>query len=308
MKSLMSALLLAATSLPWNAGAANQIDIQRVLPNGQLSREIPAGDPVQLRISGIWYDSCTSSLQEFTANGKGRVLNLLHDRNTFILCRPVETAFTRDINTRFSESEIGRLSVTVLNTHGAVASQRFSDQFTLLQPIELAIQPPANRAVAVWPTAIRVPDGYYALAPLHNIGGGWYSPQHSGSGLTLNHEPRKSGDRGQDRLFGTWSNFATNGDPQWHLLADTYWATPTRLLGRIYRAEADPIACTLQFPNPECDFAARSAREGRIAGIFELQVHGPDELSLTIDDSGTTLLVGMVQPPVRGYTVRLRRL
>jgi hypothetical protein len=92
------------------------------------------------------------------------------------------------------------------------------------------------------------------------------------------------------------------------VFSETYWASPTRLLGRVLRAEAEAVACTAQFPNPECNFAARAAREVRILGVFEITMHGPDELTLTIDDSGTPLLLGMSQPPVQGYSVRLRRL
>lgn len=297
-----------------HAEEAGRIDIQRVLPNGQLTREIPAGEPVTLRVSGVWHDACVPAVSGFERSGQGRLLNLFWNRALFIACPQVLTPFSRDVdNVRFEQREIGVLPVTVLNTVAALASgndaQYVLQGATVLPSVELAIQAPPEQQVAHWPTAQQPPAGLYALTPLREISGGWYSPQHSGSGLMLQHRRKESGSPKQDELWGTWSNFGNDGKTQWHLLADSYWQTPTRALGRVYRAEAEAQGCTAQFPNPACHFAARSARRVDPVGIFQLDVLGPDDVLLTIDDSGTTLLLGSMQPPIRGgYRVSLRRL
>ncbi|MCU0756030.1 MAG: hypothetical protein MUE46_13040 [Xanthomonadales bacterium] len=312
--SLCAALVLGHA----HAEEAGRIDIQRVLPNGQLTREIPAGEPVTLRVSGIWHDACLPAVSGFERSGQGRLLNLFWNRALLIACPQVLTPFSLDVrNVRFEQSEIGVLPVTVLNTVAALPPgevcgdcrvQYVLQGATVLPSIELAIQAPPAQQVAHWPTAQQPPAGLHALTPLREISGGWYSPQHSGSGLMLQHRRKASGSSKSDELWGTWANFGSDGKTQWHLLADSYWQTPTRALGKVYRAEAEAQACTLQFPNPACHFAARSARRVDPVGIFQLEVLGPDEMILTIDDSGTTLLLGLMQPPVEGYQVRLRRL
>jgi hypothetical protein len=296
-----------------HATDAGRIDIQRVLPNGQLSREIPAGEPVTLRISGVWRDGCIPNVVGFESSETGRLLNLLWDRRLRVGCIAALTPFSRDIeNVRFDAAEIGVLPVNVVNTHypssAGLPVDALRERLTVLPPVGLAIQAPSAQRVAHWPTARQPPAGLYAVTPLQDIGGGWYSPEHSGSGLMLDHRRRPAGAPKQDELWGTWANFDSDGKTQWHLLAETYWQTPTRAIGKVYRAEGEAQACTLQFPNPACHFAARSARRVDPVGIFQLDVLGPDELVLTIDDSGTTLLLGMMQPPVEGYRVSLRRL
>ncbi|MFY8133850.1 MAG: hypothetical protein ACOVKS_02485, partial [Aquimonas sp.] len=120
---LALATLVAPLFAPQALAASRIDDIQRVLPNGQLSREIPAGETVTLRISGVWRDSCTPSVLGFERSGKGRLLNLFWNRSAFIFCFSALTPFTRDIeNVRFDENEIGALPITVVNTHDALAA------------------------------------------------------------------------------------------------------------------------------------------------------------------------------------------
>lgn len=296
-----------------SADEAGRIDIQRVLPDGQLSRVIPAGEPVTLRISGVWQDACVPSVEGFERSGQGRLLNLFWNRASFVFCPQRLTPFSRDLeNVQFDSGEIGVLPVTVVHTQWAVQSGDRAvfpvEGMVVLPAVRIAIQAPAEQQIAHWPTARRPPPGFHAVTPIHDLDGAWYAPERSGSGLLLEHRPRMAGSSSQDEVFGSWANFSTDGASQWHLLADTYWASPTRLLGRVYRATDDPRGCTREFPNPTCIFEARAAKRVDPVGIFELDLQAPDELVMTIDDSGTPLLLGMLQPPVEGYRVRLRRL
>ena len=290
-------------------------DIQRVLPDGQLTRHIPAEQPVTLRISGIWSNRCIPSVRAFDRGRSGRLLQLvLTVPPSAFICWPVPTAFTQDVaGLRFEEDEIGVLPVAVVLTDlETIDTRALTQGLQWLQALDIAIQPPPERLVPVWPTARRPPAGLYAATARYDVSGGWYSPEHSGTGLTLHHEPRRAGGdpASVDVLWGSWANFAIDGRPQWHLLSETYWASPTRLLGKVYRADAQAVACNAQIPNTGCSFGARAAQRVQVVGIFELDVTTPNELTLTIiDDSGTTtLLLGMLQPPVEGYRVRLRRL
>lgn len=315
LRSLTAIALICVPLMGAQADAVSRVeDIQRVLPGGALTREIPAGEPVTLRVSGVWHNACTPSVIGFEPSGRGRVLNLLWNRTSFAYCRPEATDFSRDIpGVRFEASEIGVLPITVVNTHGGLPTPGGGsvipvEGMTVLPPFELVVQAPLQQQIGVWPTARQPPEGLFPITARYELSGAWYAPQHPGSGLLLNHERRRAGTQTIDQLWGSWSNFSTDGRPQWHVLSETYWATPTRLLGWVLRAEAEPSACTAQFPNPECSFAARSANTIDIVGIFEINVLGPDRLSLTIDDSGTPLLLGFVQPPVQGYRVELQRL
>lgn len=313
LRKMVAALALSVAAGLAPAGEVGRIDIQRVLPDGQLTREIPAGEPVTLRISGVWADSCVPGVVGFERNGDGRLLNLFWNRALLIACLQVLTPFSQDLrNVRFDEAEIGSLPVTVIHTQGSVLQGdrvlTVVEGMRVLPPIRIAIQAPPQQRIAHWPTARQPPAGFHAVTPIHEIGGGWYVPERPGSGLMLDHRPRAAGSSVQDEVYGSWANFAIEGQSQWHLLADTYWATPTRLLGWIYRAADEPRGCTRQFPNPQCIFEARAARRLAPVGIFQLDIEGPDELVMTIDDSGTPLLLGLMQPPVEGYRVRLRRL
>lgn len=316
MISIMKSLPALGFSLmllnPAHASEAGRIDIQRVLPNGQLTREIPVGEPVTLRVSGIWHNACLPAVVGFEPSGNGRLLNLFWNSAAFIGCGQALTPFSRHIeNVRFDEGEIGVLPVAVVYTQFAVpfgsGSAIVVDGMRVLPEVEIAVQAPPEKQIAHWPTARRPPAGLYALTPIYDIGGSWYAPESLGSGLLLSHARRQAGSSTQDVLFGSWANFSIEGKSQWHLFADTYWASPTRLLGKIFRAEDDQRGCTRQFPNPKCIFEARSAKRLDTVGIFELDIQNPDELVMTIDDSGRTLLLGLVQPPVEGYRVRLRR-
>jgi hypothetical protein len=60
-----------------------------------------------------------------------------------------------------------------------------------------------------------------------NAQGAWYSPRHSGSGLTLLH----TRSAGADSLVGMWMNFDSFGAPRWYLLANAAWTSPMRVEG-----------------------------------------------------------------------------
>jgi hypothetical protein len=83
----------------------------------------------------------------------------------------------------------------------------------------------------------------------YDVNGVWFEPSTAGSGLLLNHP--KSG--AVDSTFGAWFTFGLNGESRWYSLQNGKWQSSTLLRGDVFESKSDPRACTLQFPNPECD-------------------------------------------------------
>lgn len=291
------------------------LKIERVLPDGQVTQELVAGESMNLRISGVWHNGCVPTNARFESSQTGKRLLVMSyswplTADTF--CTAALAPVRYEVPAvQFSVDEVGAVEVTVIEMRRPVTDAgQLVGALEVLDPLELAVQPPLNQRSNVWPTALQPPQGFYPMTASSDLTGHWFAPEKSGSGLLLKHDRRTSGRPTTeiDQLSGLWANFATDGKTQWHWLADGYWATPNRYLGWVYRAETEPFGCTAVFPNPACTFAALPAESVQRVGIFELRVEHDGELILTFDDSGTPLLLGMQQPPVVGYQVRLQRM
>jgi hypothetical protein len=211
--------------------SATELTLTPVDPGATLR----IGSELRLKLSGTWRDACLPGVVGWTGTGNRRLLKL--SGNPGQICAQVLTDFELVLPPLTIE-EGQQLRVAVLD-----ADERWISEHTL------ALQPASAGAVKV---------GQF------DVNGAWYVPERSGSGLLLMHE------RGLDaeRIFGVWFNFDMDGRSRWYLLDGANWVSPTRLEGVAHVAAATPYACTTQFPNPDCDFAAVRASRVTPAGRF----------------------------------------
>jgi hypothetical protein len=219
-------------------------------------RIVRAGEAFALVFSGIWRDSCVPRMQALEGTGYRRVLRL-EVAEPGRACLTALTPFEQRIEgLRFEESEAGIVEIALI----AGGKDWLATQ-------ELVVQS-------------AVPDApvFSAL----NAQGAWYSPRHSGSGLTLLHTRTE----GADSLVGMWMNFDSFGAPRWYLLANAVWTSPKRVEGVVYRLSGQPYACTAQFPNPDCDFAAVAREDVTEAGGFAIDFDEDGAASLQFSQRG----------------------
>jgi hypothetical protein len=99
-------------------------------------------------------------------------------------------------------------------------------------------------------------------------------------------------------VVGGWFHFAPNGETRWHLLVAERWDTPTRLVGRVYRASGQPFGCTAQSPNPDCDFSPAEGADVAPVGIFALSFESADSAQLTFSLPGNPTFIWVPGRPI----------
>jgi hypothetical protein len=269
-------LLVACTGASGRPGQAAEppFELGLVTQDGRISAELPSATDITLRLRGVWRDACLPRLVGFSGSGHRRLLTL-EVPGPGQVCAQVLTPFELDIpGVRFEVEEAGLVEVALVEAGAAwLASSVLS-----VQP-----EPQSSRRFS-----------------LHDVSGSWFNPDRSGSGLILSH--LRAGP--EERVVGGWMNYSPDGQSQWYLLADARWVTPDRLVGTAYRASTAPFACTLQFPNFECDFEARTATAIQAVAKFELSMIDADRAALTF---GEPSFVGS-PPLIIGYRVELERL
>jgi hypothetical protein len=245
-QSLTTALL--GLSLALGASAA-ELTLAPQNPDATLR----AGSELRLKLSGDWRDACLPGVVGWTGTGNRRLLKL--SGNPGQICAQVLTPFEL-VLPPLTVEDGQQLRVAVID-----ASEQWISEHTL------SLQPAATDAAKV---------GSF------DVNGAWYVPERSGSGLLLNHE------RGleSERIFGAWFNFDMDGRTRWYLLDGASWTTPTRLEGSAYLAAATPYACTTQFPNPDCDFAAVRSSRVTSAGRFVIDFSNGDRGVLRFTQTG----------------------
>lgn len=233
---------------------------------------VRAGETFVLQFSGVWRDSCVPRMLALEGTGHRRILQL-EVAEPGRACLTVLTPFEQRLEgLRFEESEAGIVEIAL------VAGGK-----DWLATHELVVQGAA-------------PD-----APVYSASsaqGAWYSPRHSGSGLTLLHTRAA----GKDSLVGMWMNFDSVGAPRWYLLASAIWVSPLRVEGVVYRLRGQPYPCTLQFPNPDCDFAAVAREEASEAGAFAIDFEDDSAARLQFSQRGSDA------QPVLAHPIEIRRL
>jgi hypothetical protein len=217
---------------------------------------VRAGESFVLQFSGVWRDSCVPRMQALEGTGYRRILRL-EVAEPGRACLTALTPFEQRLEgLRFEESEAGIVEIALI-----------AGGKDWLATHELVVQSAASEAPV-----------FSAL----NAQGAWYSPRHSGSGLTLLHTRTE----GADSLVGMWMNFDSFGAPRWYLLANAAWTSPTRVEGVVYRLSGQPYACTAQFPNPDCDLAAVARENVSETGGFAIDFDDDGAASLQFSQRG----------------------
>ena len=258
---------------PATAQASAETDLQR-FALGRMGSDpaeanvVRVGETVELEFSGVWRDGCVPVVLGLQGEGRSRVLRLRTERQNF--CTQVMTPFALRLPPlRLEATDAGLIRVAVI-----------ADDIDWLATLELRV--------------IGAEDATAEALSL-DVGGLWYSPERSGSGLNL--VQAEAGD-----LSGLWFNFSPDGAPSWFLLADAEWTSPRRVEGEVYRLQAAPFGCTLQMPNPDCELGATAtASRQRVAG-FSLEFDTAGAAHLRFNQPGSS------GQPVDGRIHLLQRL
>jgi len=237
---VLSSLLALVAAGEVRADAKADFELRVLQADQAAPRVVRAGEPFTLVFSGVWLDSCVPRLLGFEGEAHRRVL-VLEARPITQACAAVLTPFEQRIEDLSFPADFAGIVEIALVAGGT----------EWLSTFDLTVQGSGQDAPAF---------------SAFNVEGAWYSPRFSGSGLTLVHS--RAGEA--DSLVGMWMNFDSAGAPRWYLLANSAWVTPTRVEGVVYRLTGQPYACTLQYPNPDCELAAVTREQVDEAGEFAI--------------------------------------
>jgi len=263
-------LLMLFAAAPSHADLPDGFQLRAVSSPSNTPNVVRAGETVVLEYSGAWGESCVPEVLGLEGDGQQRVLRLA-PRPTDSGCATVVTPFNRRLDAlRFEESDVGVVKVVVVRDGAGWVSEH-----------ELVVLSAA-------------PGPETPSFGTFDVGGSWYDPARSGSGLLLQH--RREG--AQDTVVGGWFHFTPSGETRWHLLVAERWESPTRLVGSVYQASGQPFGCTAQSPNPDCDFAPAPGADVAPVGIFWLSFESEESAELRFALPGNPTLNWILGRPI----------
>lgn len=267
----MAVLMVFGAVNPAQADQEIGHQLKAVPSDPQHPLRVRAGQTFALELSGVWPHSCVPRMIGLEGTGHRRVLRLTGTAPEQA-CARVLTPFEHRLeDLRFEDREAGIIEIALI-----VDGEGWLDVQTLV--VESNEEPAA------------VYSGF-------DVQGAWYSPAHSGSGLTLLHTRNSD----TDTLVGMWMNFDGAGAPRWYLLANAVWVAPERVEGMVYQLNGEPFACTAQTPNPDCQFAAVRQRAARQEGLFSIKFENATQAVLEFSQRA-----GEGQPPVSARPIELQ--
>ena len=101
-----------------------------------------------------------------------------------------------------------------------------------------------------------------------DVGGQWYEPASSGSGLFLNHKKFQK----TDSIVGSWLNYTDDGKTSWFYLSGLNWTSSREHVGVVYQTKADPIACTFLPGDNPCFNPLKPVRASSINAIGSYRI------------------------------------
>ena len=205
------------------------------------------GERRTLSVIGQWPDTCppvAATLDDTLAAAGKTILIRLRVLPTSVKCPPGVTPYRFEIP--YVGREVGAMSVLIF---GAVLPLFNNGKGSIV-------------TVAATP----VVSGAPAVVPNHSagdIGGAWYDPETSGSGLSFTHAYA-----GSDAVFGTWFLYGSDGVPRWFSIQEAKWSVNgTVMEGKLFETGAAVNSCP---PNiaacPANSISLTSA--GRIRATF----------------------------------------
>lgn len=268
-------LLLLFAAAPCHAELSDGFQLRAVSSPPDTPNVVRAGETVVLEYSGVWHDGCVPEVVTLEGTDRQRVLRLAPLPRDLV-CTTANTPFTRQLEAlRFDEDDVGVIKVVVVRDGAGWVSEH--------ELVVLSAEPgPETPSFGAY-----------------DVGGSWYDPARSGSGLLLQH--RREGT--QDAVIGGWFHFTPSGETRWHLLVASRWESPTRLVGSVYRASGQPFGCTAQSPNPDCDFSPAPGADVAPVGIFWLSFESEESAELRFALPGNPTLNWIL-----GHPIPLRKL
>lgn len=101
-----------------------------------------------------------------------------------------------------------------------------------------------------------------------DVGGIWYEPASSGSGLFLNHKKFQK----SDSVVGSWLNYTDDGQTSWFYLSGLNWTSSREHVGFVYQTKADAIACTFLPGDNPCFNPLKPIRASSINAIGSYRI------------------------------------
>lgn len=271
LRLLMIALLLMlSAAVPSHAEQPGGFQLRSLSAAPGTPQVLRAGATVVLEYSGVWHDGCVPEVVALEGANRRWVLRLSRLPPDHVCTTAMRPFSLRLEAPRFDEDDVGVIKVVVVRDGAGWVSEH-----------ELVVLSAA-------------PGPETPTFGAFHVGGSWYDPARSGSGLLLQH--RREGR--QDTVTGGWFHFTPSGETRWHLLVADRWDTPTRLVGRVYRASGQPFGCMGQSPNLECDFSPAPGAEVTPVGLFTLTFGGPDSAQLTFSMPGAPALIWLTGRPI----------
>ena len=126
-----------------------------------------------------------------------------------------------------------------------------------------------------------------------NVGGLWYEPATSGTGLFLEHKKYQQ----VDIVFGSWLNYTDSGRTSWYFLSGLSWTSARVNKGDIYKTSADPTFCFLPPPGSSCPMPLAPARATAVdkIGSYEIRFNSATtaEIRLSLSNGTATRLINL---------------
>jgi hypothetical protein len=230
--------------------------------------------PATFVASGVWLNGCvpTSVGSSIAFNGNFEGLLRLKLPPPGTVCIQATTRWQVTVSAP-SFSWTGRYSLDIVDENGTYYGRK---------------------VLTVQPAGIGL-EAFTAYSSV-NVGGSWYVPLSSGSGLSLAHNDRLGG----DAVWGSWNNYTPNGDASWYALQQGRWESPTRLTGVLYQTRGQALVenCTTQFPpNPFCPNPLRPVPFQTVTriGSFQFDVTGAAtaDMQFRLDVGNATGVLGI---------------
>ena len=181
------------------------------------------GEARTLSVIGQWPDTCppvAATLDDTLATAGKTILIRLLVLPTSVKCPPGVTPYRFEIP--YVGREVGAMSVLIF---GAVLPILNNGKGSIV-------------TIAATPVVAGAP----VVVPSHSagdIGGAWYDPATSGSGLSFTHAYA-----GSDAVFGTWFLYGSDGAPRWFSIQEAKWSVSgTVMEGKLFETSAPANSC-----------------------------------------------------------------
>ena len=126
-----------------------------------------------------------------------------------------------------------------------------------------------------------------------NVGGLWYEPATSGTGLFLEHKKYQQ----VDIVFSSWLNYTDSGRTSWYFLSGLSWTSSRVNKGDIFKTAAPDASFCFLFPGVSCIMPLTPSRATAVdkIGSYEIRFNSATtaELVLRLANGAATRVINL---------------